>query len=201
MRQRAALALLACVACDAGLPPCEGDEFIAMQSDFEDYERWRRLELDPADPRLGEGPRSVYINALPPRDATSFPQCTMIVKVGESGPDPTGWLMVGMAKRGGGYNADGAEGWEWFDLDLSPSGVPLIDWRGPSPPEGRGYECALGEEEAAPRRSATATSVTPRGRATTSCSLRRSSSARAERSGASRFPGASDGLIGSSFGA
>ena len=61
--------------------------------------------------------------------------------------------MVGMAKRGGGYNADGAAGWEWFDLDPSPTTTrPLIDWRGPTPPEGRGYECALGEGEAGAER-------------------------------------------------
>ncbi len=53
-----------------------------------------------------------------------------------------------MAKRGGDYNADGAVGWEWFDLDLARSGEPLVDWRGPEPPAGRGYECALGEDDA-----------------------------------------------------
>ncbi|MCB9676832.1 MAG: hypothetical protein H6737_17085 [Alphaproteobacteria bacterium] len=139
----AALVVLGC----QGLPPCEGDEFIAFQADFERYESWRRFEIDPPDPRLGEGRRVVYINAVPPKGSTSFPQCTMIVKQGQSGDDPTAWLMVGMAKRGGTYNADGAAGWEWFDLDLSEDGVPLIDWRGPTPPEGRGYECALGEDE------------------------------------------------------
>jgi hypothetical protein len=143
-----AVALAGGGACRGHLPPCEGDEFVAMASDFEDFERWPRFELDPPDPRLGEGARSVYVNALPPRGSTAFPQCTMIVKVGESSPDPTTWLMVGMAKRGGGYNADGAVGWEWFDLDLSEDGVPLVDWRGPVPPEGRGYECALGEDDA-----------------------------------------------------
>ena len=118
-----------------------------MQEDFAGYERWRRFELDPPDPRLGAGRRFVYINTMPPRGVTTFPQCTMIVKGGEDGPDPLAWLMVGMAKRGGDYNPDGANGWEWFDLDLSATGAPLIDWRGPVPPEGRGYECALGEDE------------------------------------------------------
>jgi hypothetical protein len=56
--------------------------------------------------------------------------------------------MVGMAKRGGDYNAEGALGWEWFDLDLTESGGVAVDWRGPVPPEGRGYECALGEDDA-----------------------------------------------------
>jgi hypothetical protein len=132
--------------CEAG-PPCEVDEFVAMQSDFEGFERWRRFELEEPDPRLGGGARWVYINHLPPRGASAFPTCTMIVKVGESDPDPMRWLMVAMAKRGGDYNHEGSVGWEWFDLDLTASGVPAIDWRGPVPPEGRGYECALGEDE------------------------------------------------------
>ncbi len=138
---------LALAGCAGGLPPCEGPEFVAFASDFADFQRWHRTELDDADPRLGGGPRVVYVNALPPRGATAFPQCTMFVKTTERGDDPSKWFMVGMAKRGGGYNADGATGWEWFDLDANADGVPAIDWRGPTPPEGRGYDCARGEDE------------------------------------------------------
>ena len=115
-----ALALAASAGCDSR-PTCGPGEFVAMQSDFEGYERWRRFELDPPDPRLGSGARAVYVSAMPPRGSTSFPRCTILLKVGENGPEPTGWLMVGMVKRGGGYNAEGAAGWEWFDLDLSES--------------------------------------------------------------------------------
>jgi hypothetical protein len=120
---------------------------VAMQQDFDGFDRWRSFELEVPDPRLGGGARTVYVNDLPPRRAGAFPVCTAIVKVGEAGDDPTQWLMVGMAKRGGGTNADGAQGWEWFDLDLTADLEVVIDWRGPVPPEGRGYECVLGEDE------------------------------------------------------
>lgn len=147
MRLRATFpALIVAAACEPAGPACDGDTFVAMQEDFASFERWHRFEVDPPDPRLGTGARTVYASALP-EDGGGFPLCARLVKVGENGPDPSGWLMVGMAKRGGGYNADGAVGWEWFDLDLSADGVPLIDWRGPVPPEGRGYACALGEDE------------------------------------------------------
>lgn len=145
---RRALLTAAALGCGPGLPPCDAPEFVAMASDFEDYERWHEVQLEAPDPRLGTGARTVWINALPEVGATEFPQCTMLVKVGQTGADPTGWLMVAMAKRGGGFNAGGATGWEWFDLDLAASGEPAIDWRGPEPPAGRGYECALGEDEA-----------------------------------------------------
>lgn len=127
--------------------PCDGVEYVAMARDFESYRHWKRYVLQEPDLRLGTGARTVYIDPPPPRDATVFPLCTRIVKVGEEGDDPTEWLMVAMAKRGGDYNADGAVGWEWFDLDLTDRGVPAIEWRGPVPPEGRGYECALGEDD------------------------------------------------------
>lgn len=137
------LAVLGCAE-----PPCEVEEYVAMQEDFAAFETWPRFDVDAPDPRLGGAARSVYISRLPPPGATSFPVCTKIVKVGREGDDPTQWLMVAMAKRGGGYNADGAVGWEWFDIDVLADGTPVIDWRGPAPPAGQGYECALGEDEA-----------------------------------------------------
>lgn len=147
MRLGSLALLVGAAGCGPPEPACDGDTFVAMQDDFAPFERWHRFEVDPPDPRLGTGARAVYASDLPAKGGDAFPLCTRIVKVGENGPDPSGWLMVGMAKRGGGYNADGAVDWEWFDLDLSSDGVPLVDWRGPVPPEGRGYECALGEDE------------------------------------------------------
>lgn len=127
-------------------PPCDGHEFVAFASDFASFERWIRVEVGAPDPRLGVGPRTVYLNEAPPRGATAFPRCTMLVKASPVGDDPLGFL-VGRAKRGGGYNATGAVGWEWFDLDADADAEPAIAWRGPSPPAGRGYDCALGEDE------------------------------------------------------
>jgi hypothetical protein len=55
-----------------------------------------------------------------------------------------------MAKRGGGYNADGAVGWEWFDLVFAEDGLtPVIDWRGIEPPSGTGYLCWMEDGDTA----------------------------------------------------
>lgn len=148
MRRAVALGL-ALSGCGGGLPPCDDSEFVAFASDFDGWAGWRRIALDGPDPRLGAGPRVVYVNALPPAGARTFPRCTMILKTTERGDDPARWFAVGMAKRGGDYNAAGALGWEWFDIDLTGDGDPMIDWRGPVPPEGRGYECVLGEDDGA----------------------------------------------------
>ena len=46
-----------------------------------------------------------------------------------------------MVKRGGGYNAQGASGWEWFELQnlTDGSGGVQIVWRGLGPPAGEVY--------------------------------------------------------------
>lgn len=129
------------------LAGCEGGrEYVAFQEDFADYASWHSIDNTGGelDPIVDGARRTVYISDLPPSGLDAFPKGTKIVKVVENDPDPTLWLMVGMAKRGGDYNAAGAPGWEWFDLDLSASGTPLIDWRGVEPPFGSGYECTLG---------------------------------------------------------
>lgn len=137
-------ALAGCLDHDVG---GTGDEYVAMQSDFADYASWTRFDIEAETSSPGEGPRTVYISELPAASSASFPVGTRIVKVAETDPDPAAWLMVAMAKRGGNYNADGAVGWEWFDIDPSSTGTPLIEWRGPVPPEGSGYECALGDSD------------------------------------------------------
>jgi hypothetical protein len=52
---------------------------------------------------------------------------------------PTPGKTFAMAKRGGNYNANGAIGWEWLELQEDASGNILIVWRGISPPAGEGY--------------------------------------------------------------
>jgi hypothetical protein len=49
-----------------------------------------------------------------------------------------------MAKRGGDYNARGAQGWEWFELKAQLDGSWTIAWRGITPPEGCGYSGIAG---------------------------------------------------------
>jgi hypothetical protein len=53
----------------------------------------------------------------------------MIIKTLERGPESE-WEVHAMVKRGGGYNLDGALGWEWFDLAIDPEAGPFIVWRG-----------------------------------------------------------------------
>ena len=44
-----------------------------------------------------------------------------------------------MVKRGGGYNAQGARGWEWFELAARPDDSLAIVWRGINAPQGEDY--------------------------------------------------------------
>ncbi len=128
--------------------PEPGDEFVAFQSDFADFQQWNSYYL--GDGALGDstlvGPRTAYMNIEPQSGSAQFPVGTMIVKTAEVADSPVDWVVIGMAKRGAGYNADGAVGWEWFDLECTDSGSVVIDWRGLGPPEGQGYECALGSD-------------------------------------------------------
>lgn len=129
------------------LASCDGGrEYVAFQEDFADYREWPSFDASGGalDPLVDQATRTVYISEWPKSGLDAFAKGTRIVKVVETDPDPTLWLMVAMAKRGGDYNAAGSPGWEWFDLDLSTSGTPLIDWRGVEPPFGSGYECDLG---------------------------------------------------------
>lgn len=122
------------------------DSFIAMQADFADFLSWERTAF-PAGDDLGHGAasKSVYLNERPPERATAWPTGTMIVKVA---PTDDGREIHAMAKRGEGYNVDGAVGWEWFELVLD-EGEPVIAWRGTAPPDGQGYGL-VGGDTAAP---------------------------------------------------
>jgi hypothetical protein len=53
-------------------------------------------------------------------------------------------VIHAMAKRGSGFNASGALGWEYFELLLSKQGAPYILWRGAKPPAGEMYQMLLG---------------------------------------------------------
>lgn len=139
----------------AGLlgPACEADpgdplesEFIAFQSDFEGLRRWDHESLGFAVDSPGHpgGQRTVYINQRPPADADGYELGTIVVKTMET--DDFGLIVLAMAKRGGGYNDEGAQGWEWFELTLDDQGRPVIVWRGKDPPDGECYGCLPGTE-------------------------------------------------------
>jgi len=130
---------------------CADSGFVATEADFAGYEAWVRFERgeQPVPPSHPSGQSVVFANALPPAGATEFPLGTMIVRVTPGAlPDPGTWEVHGMVKRGAGFNADGARGWEFFDLQLSADDAghyaPRILWRGVSPAQGNGYEAPDG---------------------------------------------------------
>lgn len=138
-----AMLLGACSAPADASEPARGvrDPFIAFAGDFEGFRGWERMfipaaELD--DPVHG-GNRAIYVNRRPPKGSAQFPVGTIIVKQMES----TGGQTFAMVKRGGGFNPDGAVGWEWFRL-VESNGSVSIAWRGVGPPDGETYGGAAG---------------------------------------------------------
>ena len=135
------LALIACGgsgdAIDAG-PADDGapTTFIAFQTTFAEFRTWTSFHSDgPADdgtfPADVLGPRTQYINKLPPTGATEFTVGTVIVEARENAAHK---IFAGV-KRGGGFNSTGAVNWEWFELE-----EPInIVWRGFGPPLGDTY--------------------------------------------------------------
>lgn len=132
------LLLLLCACLDHELAPgAEGGEFVAMQSDFAGFASWPATEVGDTDTGgHPDGARTVHLSGEAPEDAAEFPVGTRIVKriVTAEGED-----LHAMAKRGAGYNAEGAVGWEWFELAWGDTGEPVIVWRGAAPPDGEGY--------------------------------------------------------------
>jgi hypothetical protein len=136
---------------DHELAASQGEEFVAFQSDFAGFQDWESSYV--GDGSLGDsllvGRRTVYWNQEPPAGSEAFPNGTIIVKTTEVSEDPLEWVIFAMVKRGGGYNADGAADWEWFDLVFTDSGGVAIDWRGVGPPSGQGYAGDLGTDTGA----------------------------------------------------
>lgn len=138
MRRSAAIAIAAGVlgACGSGSGPGDASEtFLAFTSTFAPFRSWPSFHSDgPVNdgtfPPDVLGPRTQYINALPPHGASEFPVGTAIVEARESGK-----IFAGV-KRGGGFNATGATNWEWFELTDAP--VAIV-WRGVGPPIGDTY--------------------------------------------------------------
>lgn len=118
-----------------------GDTFIAFNPAFQPFRTWTSLHDDGPAPGTFPpdvlGPRTQYINHVPPHGSTEFPVGTIIVEVRESG---TMKIFSGV-KRGGGFNAGGAKDWEWFELsEMAGAGSEVsIVWRGFGPPNGDTY--------------------------------------------------------------
>lgn len=125
--------------------------FIALQSDFAEFESWQSYPLSQA-PLSGhpDGPRVGFLNKIPPHGSTTYPVGSIIVKEVQStaaAGDFTQWALFAMVKRGGGYNSDGARDWEFFLLQFNKNRVPVIVSRGLAPSSADGgdiYQNATG---------------------------------------------------------
>ena len=125
-----------CGAAPTGTDAATGDVFLAFSSTFAEFRTWTSFHSD--GPAAGTypddvlGPRTQCLNRLPPPGSSEFPVGAIIVEARESGAMH---ILAGV-KRGGGYNAGGARGWEWFELVENP--VAIV-WRGVGPPNGETY--------------------------------------------------------------
>ncbi|HVY37894.1 MAG TPA: hypothetical protein VHM31_08160 [Polyangia bacterium] len=157
----ASLALAAAIAlggCGGGAQPASPDQFVAFASDFAGFHDWSSAPATPA-PGLpavpGDGvtvadagasaadagntdggvhhrPLTVYWNHAPPSGSATFPVGTIIVKETDEA-DPTQRQVFAMVKRGANFNASGAVGWEWFELENTTAGSVVIKWHGYGP--------------------------------------------------------------------
>lgn len=123
--------------------PVGATTFTAFAQHFAGFHAWAAMpavSTHAGDTGLhGEGEMTVYINRLPPHGAGEFPVGTVIVKESNGG-DVRDRQLFAMVKRGGGYNATGAKGWEWFELEgQCGKDEPVIGWRGVGPPAGEKY--------------------------------------------------------------
>lgn len=144
-------ALVLCGCLDNELPPDaalgDDDAFIAVPRDFCGFRDWMAFELRDVTMHAGvSGKVVVYLKQLPPTGATSFPVGSMVVKTVEAG-EQSGWEVHAMVKRGAGFNARGALGWEYFDLGLDDDCTPTVHWRGDHAPRDHGYKSLPGLEQ------------------------------------------------------
>jgi hypothetical protein len=142
---RFALVVMVAAACGGGgeEPPGDGQtSFIAVASTFAPFRDWPSFHSDgPVDDGTFSpdvlGPRTQYINKLPPTGATEFPVGTVIVEAREN----AGMKIFAGVKRGLNFNTEGARNWEWFELveDQATATKVQIFWRGVGPPLGDTY--------------------------------------------------------------
>lgn len=130
MRQMlAAVVVLALASCSHVVPP----ERVPSLEDFADFQHWTRTEV----PTTDTYPHTVYSNPIADTDHP-WALGAAFVRAEESGP-PGAWLLHGMARRGGDFNAGLASGWEFFGLFVDEHGDTQLIWRGEHPPLSAGY--------------------------------------------------------------
>lgn len=123
--------------------PVGATTFTAFSQNFSGFHAWTSMpavSTHAGDTGLhGDGAMTVYINRLPPHGAGEFPVGTIIVKESNGG-DVRDRQVFAMVKRGASFNASGAKGWEWFELQgQCGKDEPVISWRGVGPPAGEKY--------------------------------------------------------------
>lgn len=125
--------------------PAPPEELVATHADFEGFQRWERIALEnaTAPTKARPGPAAVYVNRRAPLGATSWPVGTILVKAIESGEDPRDWTVHAMVKRAPLFNPTGAVGWEFFGLQLTAEGRPVILWRSEGDNDGHSYSAGL----------------------------------------------------------
>jgi hypothetical protein len=117
--------------------------FIAYDNQFDGFRSWPSFHYD-GKAQGGSfvvvhtaGPRTEYLKSAPPHRSAAFPLQTTIVKeIGAN--DPANHSIFAMVKRGCGFNASGATGWEWMELTERDGGASIL-WRGSGPPAGERY--------------------------------------------------------------
>jgi hypothetical protein len=120
----------------------ERTQFVALTRDFQDFRDWGYLSLGQRAAQgdtHAEGELRVFINALPLAQSDRFPVGTMIVKealANQSEGQPK--RHFAMVKRSADFNAQGAKGWEWFELTEAQD-VVAVGWRGLGAPDGETY--------------------------------------------------------------
>lgn len=138
-----ALTLVACGPAEPETPTL----FIALDRDVKDFRTWTRYDLETtvAGEHASEV-RHVYVNRLPPAGATTFPVGTIVIKTLD-GPDGAESPEIhGMVKRAADFNPDGAKGWEFLGLGVTPNGATVIGWRGAHPPKDGEYGAGNGSQ-------------------------------------------------------
>jgi hypothetical protein len=123
-------------------PKEEPGVFIALQRDFAQFRTWQKFSFGDG-PVEGHpiGPRYGFVKQVLQPGEKTYPIGDIIVKTIETPPSPSPspwpspvpeqqWDIFAMAKRGGGFNAEGAKNWEYFTLHINPDGVPVILARG-----------------------------------------------------------------------
>jgi hypothetical protein len=118
--------------------------FIAQARDFATFADWMVFKRDTKTDHGGIlGTTTIYLNSKPDAETHTFPIGTILFKR----MDVTGFdqpTIHAMAKRGSGFNAEGALGWEYFELLLDAKNRPAILWRGDKPPSDEQYQALLG---------------------------------------------------------